>query len=129
MLYVLIAGIMLLFLTLGGVAAWARWQGQKLELLREEIRTMAETLSEQDGLREELESLRSTQQEQATMDMVYMQVLMEKGMIEEAELEEAHLRMIVEPAIIDREQEALLADLPDSEHVREHLVRLPTLLQ
>ena len=129
MIYVMMGGITLLFLLLGAAAAWARWQGQKLNILRAEIRRMADAISKQDDLLEQVESLRVAQSEQATMNLVYMQVLMEKGMIDESELEEAHLRIIVEPAMIAQEQEALLADLPDLEQLRKHLVRLPTLLQ
>lgn len=130
MLYLLIGGLMLMFLALGGSAAWAHWQGQKLRLLAQSITELQAQQANIDALNQELETLRDVQREQAAMVMVYAQVLLEKGLIEEHELEDAHLRMIVEPALRDREQEDLLADLPNPDQIREHLVRnLPPIIQ
>ena len=91
------------------------------------IRSHAEAL---DRLDERLAYLERVAREQLAVEVVLGNLLVEKGVIDEEEIEEAHRRLVIEPARISEEQEALLADLPDREDVRQRMVRnLPTTLQ
>ncbi len=137
MVYLMLTGVMLLFFALGGLAALLRWQLLQMRKLRAELQQVRQEVQQQldgqsggqDALSERLDAVQLVQNEQATMQLVQMQVLIEKGMLEEAEIQEAHLRMIVEPARLQHEHDALLADLPDKEQLREQMLPMPLLPQ
>ena len=96
----------------------ARRQAEALERIE-----ALDTLEQIRALDARVEQLERVTREQAVVGIVVGNLLVERGLIEEEELAEAHQRLVVEPAIIDQENEALLAELPDSESVRLRMVR------
>ena len=77
-----------------------------------------------------MQRVENASREQLSMALVAGHLLVEKGLIDEEEIEDAHQRMVVEPAIIAGEQESLLDELTDSDQIRERLVRnTPVTLQ
>jgi len=65
---------------------------------------------------------RSTRGQEA-IAVVLGNLLVEKGLFDEEELEDAHRRLVVEPALADQENDLQLAELPDRDSVRERMVR------
>lgn len=79
--------------------------------------------AEINSLEQRLAQVERAAREQAVVEVVLGSLLVEKGIVDEEEIEEVHHRLVVEPAIAEQENEALLAALPDREGLRERMIR------
>ncbi len=107
-------------------------QQQNAQHLREQaLQERVESLESQlQAIEPHLLELDRAGREQITLSLVLGNLLVDKGLVEEAEIEDAHRRLVVEPALMREEHDALLEDLPDPETLRARLVRnLPGTLQ
>ncbi|MFH1807331.1 MAG: hypothetical protein ABIJ09_01200 [Pseudomonadota bacterium] len=81
-------------------------------------------------LERRLRSIERLLREQVAVEVVLGNLLVEKGVVDEDELEATHQRLVIEPALLDGEHESLLAELPETEQLRARLIRnLPLTLQ
>jgi len=130
MLVVLAVSCSITVMVFAAATSWLvhrlRRAAAKAALERDEALERIEALDTRDLIRAldaRLEQLERVTREQAVVGVVVGNLLVERGLVEEEELAEAHQRLVVEPAIMDQENEALLAELPDSESVRQRMVR------
>jgi hypothetical protein len=107
----------LLVSALGGLIflAYREWRNlqERVEDLEDEAQKAQERVLQ----------LERMAREQLAVDLVLGNLLVEKGVCDEDEIEDAHRRLVIEPAMIDEEHETLLADLPDQERVRGRMLR------
>lgn len=116
-----LTGVMLVRRQLRGLQ---RDTAAQLEELRATQRAQHEAMEEQ------LTILRHDLREHLAIEFVVSNLLVDKGLIDEEEIQDTHRRLVLEPALLNEEHEALLEDLPEPEALRQRLVRnLPITLQ
>jgi hypothetical protein len=128
----LVAALVLATLAVFGLGLWQlRALGRRVDAtgheLRREIEAARQAMTEAEA---RVRALERVLREQMTVDVVMGNLLVEKGLVDEDEIEATHQRLVIEPALLDGEHESLLDELPEPEQLRARLIRnLPSTLQ